>query len=254
MNEFVDPFWQELLEKNKAVNFEQLWERNDPWFEKPNSGRSKNGWSGVCRIELDGRFFFLKKQENFLTYSLKAPLGQSLVVKEKNNLVSFNNLNVPCMKLVYFGVRKFEGRVQGMIMTEALNGYISLDEAIVGYGRLPLEKRRKVIHSLAKLVKFTHEKGVMHNSLYPKHLFIEENFARGDEPKQEPLSRFIDLETAKKAKNGSKKQLRDLDTLNRRTLFGSKTDRLAFVLTYLGQRSCNEKVRIFLKRLSAVSK
>ena len=254
MNEFVDPVWQKLLEGNKAVNFEQLWARNDAWFEKPNSGRSKGGWSGVCRIEIGGKFFFLKKQEKFLTYSLKAPFGQSLVVKEKDNLARFNNLKIPCVKLVYFGVRKFKGRVQGMIMTEALNGYISLDEAVLGYERLPLEKRRKVIHSLAKLVKFTHEKGQMHNSLYPKHLFIEENFARGGEPSQEPLSRFIDLETAKKAKNGSKKQLRDLDTLDRRSLFGSKTDRLAFVLAYLNQKSCNAKVRSFLKRLSAVSK
>ncbi|NQZ59309.1 MAG: hypothetical protein HRT88_17790, partial [Lentisphaeraceae bacterium] len=40
-----------------------------------NYGRSKTGWSGVCRIKLDGRVMYLKKQEDFYSYSLRHPLG-----------------------------------------------------------------------------------------------------------------------------------------------------------------------------------
>jgi hypothetical protein len=256
MKEFIDPDWQELLEKHGLASFEELWNRQDPWFEEPNSGRSKDGWSGVCRFEISGRVLFLKKQENFFTYSLKSPMGESVVVKEYSNLALFNDLSIPCMKVVYFGVRKNDAKVQGLIVTEALEDYISVHEAIEKWQveEISVHKRRKIIYAVADLVRDAHEKGVMHNSLYPKHIFIDAKLAVGEPAQQKPLCRFIDLEKAKKAKPGSKKQLRDLETLNRRCKFWSRTERLAFLLHYLGLEKSNLVLRRFLRKLKSVSK
>ena len=128
MKEFINPDFKNLLTEEGMADFESLWNRDDPWFEKPNKGRSKNGWSGVCRLTIGTRNFFLKKQQNFFAYSIKKPFGESLVEREYENLKMFNLLSVPCMTVVYFGVRKGSGGLEGLLMTEALDDYISLDD------------------------------------------------------------------------------------------------------------------------------
>ena len=63
-----------------------------------------------------------------------------------------------------------------------------------------------------------------------------------------------DLEKARKAAFRSKKQLHDLDKLNRYSNYWTRTDRLAFLLRYLGEETCNSEVRNFLKKLQSSAK
>ena len=130
MSEFINPAWGDFLKTHNLDNFEDLWSREEPWFEEPNEGRSKDGWSGVCRFEVAGKSFFLKKQENFLTYSVKNPLGIPMAEKEFTNLKLFNELEVPSMTVVYFGSRKHSGKLQALIMTEELYGYEALSDLL----------------------------------------------------------------------------------------------------------------------------
>ena len=81
LNEYIDPEFKKLLNNTDKIEvdnrkidetvFASLWNRADPWFEKPNSRRStsKESWSGVTRIQLKERNFFLKKQQDYFAYS-----------------------------------------------------------------------------------------------------------------------------------------------------------------------------------------
>lgn len=256
MTKYLAADWQNFLSSHNLDTFDGLWDRDLDWFEEPNYGRSKNGWSGVCRIKVDGRVMYLKKQEDFYSYSLRHPLGITVAQKEFDSIQYFNSLDVPCMKVLYFGVRKCKGKLQAMLMTEGLEGYLPFSEVTQIWikEKFGLSHRRELLKHMADFLKDAHQKGVMHFSLYSKHIYIDEQFARGGKASDQPVCRFIDMEKACKAKLHSKKQLRDLETLDRRTPYWSKADRLAFVLYYLGKKVVDKDVRNFLGRLKAISK
>ena len=256
MQEFIAAEWRDFLSSHKLASFEELWSKELKWFEEPNYGRSKDGWSGVCRLDLQGRILFLKKQENFYSYSLRYPLGVTVAQKEFNNIKLFNEKDIPCMTPVYFGVRKQPGKLQAMIITEGLEGYIPLEDAtkIWQEGTFSLSHRREFIRQIATFLRSAHQKNVMHNSLYPKHIFVEENFVRFGESKKKSVCRFIDMEKARPAKLESKRQLRDLETLHRRTTYWRRTDRLYFLLSYLSKTKVDLDLRNLLKKLKSISK
>ncbi|MCM8542847.1 MAG: lipopolysaccharide kinase InaA family protein [Lentisphaeraceae bacterium] len=256
MTEYLNPLWGSFLAEHQYSTFDSLWDRNDEWFETPNKGRSKHGWSGVCRIEVGNRVFFLKKQENFYTYSIKKPLGISVAEKEFKNLKLFKKLNVPSMEVVYFGVRKFNGKLQAMIMTVELKDYFSLSDATayLETQKPCLTHRRNVISRIATFLRDAHEKNVMHYSLYPKHIFISESFLKEKDESLEPLCRFIDMEKALQVKWGQKKQLRDLETLNRHSSYWSKTDRIYFLKCYLGTNKVDSELRKIVNRIKSITK
>ena len=160
------------------------------------------------------------------------------------------------MKVLYFGVRQQNGKLQAMLMTEGLEGYLPFSEvtSIWQEESFTLKHRRELLKYMADFLRDAHQKGVMHFSLYSKHIYIDEQFVRGGKISDQPVCRFIDMEKACKAKLHSKKQLRDLETLDRRTPYWSKADRLVFVLIYLQKKSVDKQVRAFLTRLKSVSK
>ena len=247
------------------INFDSLWERNDPWFEEPNLGRrdSKSAWSGVARIQYNGDAFFLKKQENYFAYSVKPPFRQLVVQKEYANIQLFESLKIPCLDVVYFGVKKKLGKTRGIIITKALDNYTSLNQALKQYhdfqetDHLQEQRRIKkaVIASIAELIQKTHVSGLMHNCLYPKHIYIDNDFFKtGIRKPGKPVCRFIDLEGARKVSYKSKKQLRDLETLNRRLPTLNFKDKIYFLLRYLNTTSLDQNVRNFIKRIKDISR
>ncbi len=140
--------------------------------------------------------------------------------REFENIKLFKSLKIPSLDIVYFGIRKSGRHTQAILITKSLDNYISLLEAKKQYLDLPGPKQHKIkraaIESVAELVRKAHLPGLMHNYFYPKHVYIDKNFCKtGEKPSHEPVCRFIDLDGAKKASYNSKKQLRDLDTLNR---------------------------------------
>ena len=256
MTKYLAADWQDFLQSHKLASFDDLWDKDLEWFEAPNYGRSKNGWSGVCRIEVDGRVMYLKKQENFYTYSLRHPLGITVAQKEFDNIQYFNSLDIPCLKVLYFGVRKHKGKLQAMLMTEGLEGYLPFNQITKLYQKehFSLDRRRQLLRAIASFLREAHEKNVMHFCLYSKHIFVDENFVKTGEVGNRPVCRFIDMEKSCKANYQSKKQMRDLDTLNRRTPYWSKVDRLVFILAYLHKGAVDKDVKSFYMCLSRISK
>jgi len=264
--EFVDPEFIELVDaNNEELLFENLWSREDPWFEEPNIGRrdSKKAWSGVSRIIFKGNTFFLKKQENYFSYSVQPPLRQLLVEKEYSNIQLFKSYNIPCLDFVYFGVRKMPGgilgKTQGILITKALDNYLPLDKVQANFweaqGAEYQTIRKAIITSLAALVAQTHKSGLMHRCLYPKHIYIDKDFCETGEQKTfDPVCRFIDLESARKMPYKSTKQLRDLETLNRRSPSTSLGDKLYFLLKYLNKNRLDKDVRQLIERIKKISR
>jgi len=249
MKEYFNRDWKEWLQQHELNSFETLWSRDDDWFEAPNEGRG--GWSGVCRLEIDGRALFLKKQENHLSRSLAHPIGIPTFQREYENIRRFDSFGIPCLTVVYFGCI---GK-RSILITEALDDYQPLDKITAHfheYGFPPLAKRRQLLESMALLLRRTHDAGLMHNCCYSKHIFIKGHIEGDKFISEDYHSRFIDLEKVKRATQA--KRQRDLETLNRRTPHWSRSDRLRFLLSYLGKKRCSPAVRRYINTLKQNSK
>jgi len=256
---YVCPNEKDFLTQEGLGSFEELWDRRDPWHDKINRGRSRNGWSGVCRIEIAGRTFFLKKQENFFSYSAGFPFRRLLAEREFDNIHLFNLLRIPSVKAVYFGMQKKGKKHQALIMTEALEGYVPLNKVEKKWQDEQQEnhaKQRSLITSIASLIRQAHDHGVAHGSFRPKHIFVSKDYCSETYPSSKRLDcRFIDLEQAGKVPIGGKRQLRDLATLHRKSSpYWSEKYRLLFILSYLGKKEFDAEARDFVAKVLSISK
>ena len=78
------------------------------------------------------------------------------------------------------------------------------------------------------LVRQLHDARVMHRSLYPKHLFVRWDSGA------EPEVAVIDLEKSRTTLIAAVRTVYDLATLTRHSDYWSRSDRLYFLLQYLG--------------------
>jgi tRNA A-37 threonylcarbamoyl transferase component Bud32 len=228
MQDYLADNWREALANNGLTDFDAWWELDAGWFEEPNVRRG--GWSGVSRLELemaDGsqRAVFLKRQENHVTRTLLHPLrGIPTFIREMKNIQALQAASVPALVPVYFATRTVGGAQRAILVTEALDGFVPLDE--INRQALSVVERRQLVEQVAEVLKRLHAQRLQHNCLYPKHLFVKQQ-ASGFEV------RLIDLEKTKRCLFRNSAMFRDLDTLNRHACDFSRVDRLRFVKSYL---------------------
>lgn len=213
-------------------SFDALWNMTLPYVDAPN--RDRGGWSVVSRLELvhaGGRSvpLYLKRQRNHLSRSLRHPFGEPTFAREFRAIQNLRRCGVPTVEPVCFGQRIVGGEHQALLMTRALDGYRSLDEWYRLWRYLPRVTRTHLTIATARLVSRLHDSGLIHNSLYPKHLFLRLAEQKVD-------ARLIDLETARPNWWGWRDRVRDLETLHRRSLIPSTRERMLFVRYYLGER------------------
>lgn len=251
MDEFVAGDWKEALRAAGLGGFKALWSLEADWFEPPN--RDRGGWSGVMRIELPvpaggSVGMFLKRQENHLVRTPRRPLGEPSCVVEMRNLQILQRVGVPSLEPVYFGQRKVAGKRRALLMTRELHGFRPLDEWIAEWRAAGWARsagiRRRVIAECATMLSRLHRAGLVHNALYPKHIFL-----RLDDHGEIDL-RLIDLEKMRRKPGLARRTLRDLDSLNRRSRHWSKTDRLRFLKAYLGVERLDAVGRATWRRLA----
>jgi hypothetical protein len=251
MQDYLDATWQTALQRNGLDSFDKLWACDAQWFEEPN--RRRNGWSGVARCELtwpDGekRAYFLKRQENHNTFSWLHPLrGIPTFVREFRHIRRYRACEVPTLQPVYFATRNQEGNARAILITAELTGYVALD-AWLASALPPLALRRACIRSVADLLHGMHRHGIQHNCFFPKHVFVR---ATGDNRIE---ARVIDLEKSRWRPLAITCALRDIDTLNRHSQEWSRTDRLRFLMAYLGIEHTNAFAKWLWQRLVARQK
>ena len=249
MGDYLAPGWQELFAHNGLNGFEDWWRLQAEWFEEPN--RRRGGWSGVARVELalpDGasRAVFLKRQENHVRRTWRHPLrGEATFLGEMRNLQALARSGVATLDPLYFAWRRQGGSERAILVTLELSGYLPLRELADGWWDAGWAgyrvQRRQLIEGVARLLRAMHQGRRVHNSLYPKHLFVE------------PASldvRVIDLEKMRRSPSSRRAALRDLDSLNRRSPHWSRSDRLRFLLAYLGEDRLSPDGRRLWRRLA----
>lgn len=223
MQSSISPQHLALLTQHQLASFEQLWAYKGDWFEPPN--RERGGWSGVNFIELTNEAgkkqgFYLKRQQGHMRRTWRHPIvGEPTFVREFEIIEHLTQHNVKTPKIVYFGSQQ----TQAVLLTEALEGFVSLDKMQTGF---QFSQKIELIRQLAGAVRNMHLAGVQHRSLYDKHFFIKEINSSFE-------AALIDFEKSRVNSFISMLKFSDLITLNYRTQSFSRTQRLRFYKQYV---------------------
>jgi tRNA A-37 threonylcarbamoyl transferase component Bud32 len=238
----ASPQYLPLLNQHQLASFAQIWAFDGSWFEPPN--KKRGGWSGVNFIELadnNGKktAFYLKRQENFMRRSLQNPIfGEPTFVREYTILQHLAKHHVNAPKIAFFGSQT----KQAILMTEALAGYIDLDAWLAQNQNASILRKKQLIAAIASTVKKLHFAGVQHRSLYPKHLFVNENDGF--------KVAVIDFEKSRITPFISHLKLSDLKTLSGRLPQISRTQKLYFLKQYFEVPTLNAAQKRIYRQLA----
>ncbi len=247
---FIAPEREQLLKLNHLGNFDEIWQHQAEWFEAPNERRG--GWSGVCRLGLEqpegGRLgVFLKRQENHRRLTLRHPIeGEPTFAREFGMLRYLHAHAVPAPNVVFFGKKMIDGKLCGILMTEELTGFRSLDivtERMFTSGNSSETAQRLLLRGVAATVRKLHDAKIHHRSLYPKHLFVRQH------EHAEPEVVVIDLEKSRIKYISFLRTYYDLATLNRHAKYWSKSSRLYFFKQYMGMEKLTPWAKFLCRQI-----
>ncbi|MDR0737295.1 MAG: lipopolysaccharide kinase InaA family protein [Zoogloeaceae bacterium] len=161
-----------LLEAAGLADFDALWQLELETVEHPNAGRGGDGWSSVCRLELPGQDYFLKRQSNHLTRSLTHPFGEPTFAREFRNIRRYAERQVPALCAVFFGMRKIASEQRAILLTRALSGWRDLASWLADWPQCPPEQRGELLDACALLARRLHAARLTHCCFYPHHIFV----------------------------------------------------------------------------------
>lgn len=240
--DYLAPDCRETLEKQGVGDFEALWQVELVAVDEPNT--EEGGWSTVCRLDLDGSGFFLKRQVNFFTRTLHRPLGESTAAREFRNILRYERLGIPSLQVAFYGERKVAGELRAILLTRALDGWLPLYDLLPDWQLRPSEQRQQIIAACAELIGRLHAAGLRHGCLYPKHLFLQEaNGAwRGC---------LIDLEKTRRLWLGWRDKVRDLEAFLRNVAgVWAADEQSRFLDGYLHRSGSSDPAEVWLQRLA----
>jgi hypothetical protein len=233
-----EPGFARLLDDAGLGDFDAWWRLDMPTVEPGNERRG--GWSAVVRHTLrapDGAPLgvYVKRQQDHVYRSWRHPWrGRLTGEREMRVLRQCRALGISTAQPVLYAQRRADGHVQGVLVTRELAGYRALADLVLDWQRAgppPRRQRRRLLQAIATQVRALHDARIEHNCLYPKHLMISLAWLAGDGG---PAVALIDLEKCKQRWRRLTCTLRDLDSLNRRSVGWSRTDRRRFLGWYLG--------------------
>lgn len=220
-----------MLTKNKLDTFERVWSYEVNWFEEPNERRG--GWSGVGRVEVkipseDSAYFFVKKQKNHGRKTLQHPIrGEPTFRREFSRLQFLMHNGFLAPLVAFYAEGCVDNKHSAVLVTEELNGFLPLDQVVQSqYPLMSKADKIKLIDKVSIEIRRFHSLGLIHRSLYPKHIFvrvIDENVDVA----------LIDLEKARFNQISLYRTFFDLAALNRHIEGVSTTARLRFFLKYM---------------------
>ncbi len=226
-----DKIARQLLTVSGLASFDALWSLRADWHEAPNERRG--GWSGVSRHQLaDGTAIFVKRQENHLCRTLSHPFrGIPTFYREYQNILRLHRHDIGTVEAVYYGDRLETARWRAILVTRALDSFMSLDEWNAMAARHEKPERQSLIAATAYACARLHHHRLQHSSLYGKHVFVRRTPGVGS-AYQESDVRFIDLEKLRKRVSLERVSAHDLDQLKRHTNGWSDEDWSTFRSAY----------------------
>ena len=210
---------------------------------------NENWMSSLIRVDLGGKRFYVKSYRS-RGRGLRKYLGRSRLRKEWENLLHFEEMGVPTVKLVAYGEHRTKGSYGGALITEELSG--TRDLASLHNEQSPLLKNRqwtaRVMHRLARAVRDMHGEAFIHNDLKWRNILVEVD--------REPQVYVIDCPQGRQLSGpflapflarGIVKDLACLDKVGRKAL--TRSQRLQFYLAYREKDHLDDKDKNQVSRI-----
>ncbi|MDR2164716.1 MAG: hypothetical protein LBO79_03615 [Zoogloeaceae bacterium] len=247
MRDFLADEDRPLLERHGLATFDALWKLDLPTVDDPNIDRG--GWSAVCRLDLDGRGFFLKRQCNHRTRGVHAPFGEPTFAREFRNIQRYQARGVPAARAAFYAERRLRGDARGdglcaVLLTRALDGWRDLATALEE-ARADDDRRHRLLAACGVLARRLHRAGLIHCCFYPRHIFARETVGGGCE------ACLIDLEKTRPLLLGRRDRVKDLEQFLRHTPGLDATDVRVWLSRYLDRAPEDPEVAAWIDRLHA---
>jgi len=239
MKDFIAEAHAPILASAGLDDFEALWSLSLPPVDSANQRGS--GSSFVCRLQLGDRGYYLKRQQGYLTHSLRHPFGESLCAREWRNIQRFERLRIAALTAAFFGRRGLGSKQRALLLTKALDDFSDLTAYLALWQNMPTAKREAIVCCCGELAKNLHGSGQKHGCLYPKHIFLRQNESGWQ-------SCLIDLEKARPLLPLQRDRISDLEPLLRRAEQWADEEQRLFLRSYLPE---GEALEPWLDRLSA---
>lgn len=257
---FTAPDWVAAFEAAGYTDFEAWWQAEKNLVEEGNF-RGKDAevsWSHVSRLTLpDGRTVYLKRQQNHYPNNILLKLRRILTFElEWRNFRRLEAAGVPTLRYVHFATRKQGGHRQSILVSEELQGMVPICDYVEwceAHGWPRRAQRLAVLGAVVKLIKNMHEKGIIHNALYPRHIYINIGMENGHPVHPETYKAcLIDLERTKYPGPNSPKMFDlDLAKMYRRIPEWPAKDGLWFLKRYLGIEKLTPEAKGIARKIAA---
>lgn len=195
------------------------------WVEEPNVRRG--GESGVKRIRTAaGQLLYRKQQMGHIYRSVRYPFGYPTAMRERDALQAASALGVPVPRLVYAACRKVAGEWQALLVTEALEGYVSLEDCYARGEQLQWgeAQHQRILQRVGEVVGRLNRGRWQHGCLYLKHVFVRLQGEQIDVA-------LLDMEKSRQRVLARRAARHDLRQLKRRSSW-SEAQWQAFVYGY----------------------
>lgn len=155
----------------RITHFDRWWNSAGTWVEPANQRRG--GESGVqllAQRDADQPLLYCKRQTGHLYRSWRHPFGRPTILRELQAYRAFARVGVQTPRLVYCAARQQQVQWQALLITEALQGFVSLEQWYAGHA--VAGATRPMLHQLAATLARLHRSGWQHGCCYAKHIFI----------------------------------------------------------------------------------
>ena len=155
-----------------GTQFERWWNSPGTWVEPAN--RRRGGESGVQLLlprDPSHLPLYCKRQIGHTYRSLLHPFGRPTILRELEAYRALARLGIKTPNLVYCAARHQHDQWQALLVTEALQGFVSL-EHWYAQSTAPALKRQ-VLRQLASTLARLHLACWQHGCCYPKHIFVK---------------------------------------------------------------------------------
>ena len=242
MIDFLAAADRALLERHGLGTFDALWGKQLDAVDEPNTGRG--GWSSVFRLDLEGQGFYLKRQSNYMTRTLRAPFGEPSFAHEFRNILRYQKMGIPAMQAAFYGERKVDGEVRAILLTRALDGWSDLDSLLQRWTDLSTQQHSHILKACGVLARQLHAARQVHGCFYPKHIFLKTTGSGYQ-------AQLIDLEKTRPLLYGQRDRVKDLEPLTRRAPQWDESQLRELLAAYLDQGQESALIDSWLQRLMA---
>ncbi|MDO9622567.1 MAG: lipopolysaccharide kinase InaA family protein [Pseudomonas sp.] len=225
MKDFIAEQDRALLDRHGLASYDALWALKLEAVDEPNTERG--GWSSVYRLELDDAAFYLKRQSNHLTRTLRYPFGEPTFAREFRNIQRYKALGIPALQAAFFAERRVAGEHRAILLTRALDGWQDLEALLEGWQVRAESERTSILRCCGALARRLHDAGQMHGCFYPKHIFLKQSAGAFS-------AQLIDLEKTRPLLFGERDRVKDLEPLLRRASLWSESEVRQLLAAYLG--------------------